>query len=56
MDFAINNEIKPAINQIECNPFHQKLATQANLKELGIVMQSWRRLARAERICSATRY
>jgi 2,5-didehydrogluconate reductase len=41
MDFAINNDIKPAINQIECNPFHQQLAAQANLKELGIAMQSW---------------
>ena len=41
MDFAINNEIKPAINQIECNPFYQQLAAQANLKELGIAMQSW---------------
>lgn len=41
MYFAINNEIKPAINQIECNPFYQQLAAQANLKELGIAMQSW---------------
>ena len=41
MDFAINNEIKPAINQIECNPFYQQFAAQANLKELGIAMQSW---------------
>ena len=41
MDFAINNDIKPAINQIECNPFHQQLAAQANLKELGIAMESW---------------
>ncbi len=56
VDLCENSGVIPAINQIECNPFHQKLATQANLKELGIVMQSWRRLARAERICSATRY
>ena len=41
MDFAINNEIKPAINQIECNPFYQQFAAQANLKELSIAMQSW---------------
>lgn len=41
MDFAINNEIKPAINQIKCNPFYQQFAAQANLKELGIAMQSW---------------
>lgn len=41
MDFALNNEIKPAINQIECNPFHQRKEDEKVLKELGIVLQSW---------------
>ena len=41
MDFAINNEIKPAINQIECNPFYQQFAAQANLKEISTAMPSW---------------
>lgn len=41
MDFALNNEIKPAINQIECNPFYQRQEDEKVLKELGIVLQSW---------------
>lgn len=41
MDFALNNEIKPAINQIECNPFFQRQEDEKVLKELGIVLQSW---------------
>ena len=41
MDFALNNEMKPAINQIECNPFYQRQEDEKVLKELGIVLQSW---------------
>lgn len=41
MDFALNNEIKPAINQIECNPFYQRQEDEKVLKELGIILQSW---------------
>lgn len=41
MDFALNNEIKPAINQIECNPFYQRQEDEKVLKELGVVLQSW---------------
>ncbi|STP13600.1 oxidoreductase, aldo/keto reductase family [Helicobacter cinaedi] len=41
VDFCINNEIKPAINQIECNIFHQQIEAQKNLQSLGVAMESW---------------
>ncbi|MBO4575699.1 MAG: aldo/keto reductase [Neisseriaceae bacterium] len=41
VDFAMNNEIKPAVNQIECNPFHQRYEDEKVLKEYGIVLESW---------------
>ena len=41
MDFVQNNEIKPAVNQIECHPhFQQEFALQ-NLKALGIQMEAF---------------
>ena len=41
MDFVQNNEITPAVNQIECHPhFQQEFALQ-NLKELGIQMEAF---------------
>ena len=41
MDLCINNEIKPAVNQVECNPFHQQISAQETMRELGVAMQSW---------------
>ena len=41
MDFYLNNEIKPMINQIELHPFYQKQAEQKVNTELDIVTQSW---------------
>lgn len=40
-DFCLHNEIKPAINQIECNPFHAQFEAQEILKAQGVAMQSW---------------
>ena len=41
VDFAMNNEIKPAINQIECNPFYQRIIDCEVAKEYGVAVESW---------------
>lgn len=41
VDFALNNEIKPALNQIELNPFHQRKFDREIAKKYGIAVQSW---------------
>jgi 2,5-diketo-D-gluconate reductase A len=41
MDLIVHNEIIPAVNQIETNPFNQQIETQKFLKENGVHVQSW---------------
>ncbi|TKX29602.1 2,5-diketo-D-gluconic acid reductase [Campylobacter sp. MIT 12-5580] len=41
VDFCINNEIKPAINQVECNPLYQRANLQKVMQEYNVAMQSW---------------
>lgn len=41
MDFIVQQEIKPAVNQIETHPFHQQVGTQKFLKENDIQIESW---------------
>lgn len=41
MDFIINHEITPAVNQIETHPFHQQIETQKFLQENNIQIESW---------------
>jgi diketogulonate reductase-like aldo/keto reductase len=41
MDFIINHEIVPAVNQIETHPFHQQIETQKFLRENNIQIESW---------------
>ena len=40
-DFMMNQEITPAVNQIETHPFLQQRATQEFLKNVGIQIESW---------------
>ena len=40
-DFCTFNDIKPAVNQIECHPYFQNVAAQENLKALGIQMEAF---------------
>ena len=41
MDLIMNNEITPAVNQIETHPFYQQNESAAFLKEHGVYHQSW---------------
>jgi diketogulonate reductase-like aldo/keto reductase len=41
MDFILHNEIVPAVNQIETNPFNQQLETQKFLQENNIQIEAW---------------
>jgi 2,5-diketo-D-gluconate reductase A len=41
VDFALHNEIVPAVNQIEIHPFHQQAEAQALLQEYGIQTEAW---------------
>ncbi|MFI5555325.1 aldo/keto reductase [Streptomyces sp. NPDC051738] len=41
LDLIINNEITPAVNQIETHPFFQRTADQELMREHGVQIQSW---------------
>ncbi|MFI9832842.1 aldo/keto reductase [Streptomyces sp. NPDC051913] len=41
LDLIINNEVTPAINQIETHPFFQRTEYQELMREHGVQIQSW---------------
>ncbi|MER5437710.1 aldo/keto reductase [Streptomyces sp. NPDC002790] len=41
LDLIINNEIVPAVNQIEAHPFHQRTEYQELMAEQGVQLQAW---------------
>ena len=41
VDIALFNEITPAVNQIEINPFHQQLTAQEVNNKYGVQLQAW---------------
>ncbi|MDU5111552.1 MAG: aldo/keto reductase [Clostridium sp.] len=41
VDLALFNEVKPAVNQIEINPFHQQLDAQAYNQKYNVQLQAW---------------
>ena len=41
VDLVLNNEITPAVNQIETNPFHQNVDYQGLLRSEGVQIESW---------------
>ena len=41
MDLMIHNKIKPAVNQIEVNPFQQQIDNQKFLQENGVEIEAW---------------
>lgn len=40
-DFALHNEVVPAVNQIEIHPFHQQDDTQKLLQEYNVQPEAW---------------
>ena len=41
IDLIIQNEIVPAVNQVETHPFHQQIETQKFLEENNVQIESW---------------
>jgi diketogulonate reductase-like aldo/keto reductase len=41
MDLMIHNKIKPAVNQIEVNPFQQQIETQKFLQDNRVEIEAW---------------
>ncbi|MFB7308490.1 aldo/keto reductase [Streptomyces sp. NPDC056192] len=41
VDLIVNNDVAPAINQIETHPFFQRTADQELMREHGVQIQSW---------------
>jgi 2,5-diketo-D-gluconate reductase A len=41
VDLILNNEITPAVNQIETHPFHQRTDDQRVMQEHGVQIMSW---------------
>ncbi|MCX4760124.1 aldo/keto reductase [Streptomyces sp. NBC_01275] len=41
LDLVINNEVTPAVDQIETHPFFQRTADQELMREHGVQIQSW---------------
>ncbi|MCS7219983.1 MAG: aldo/keto reductase [Anaerolineae bacterium] len=41
MDLIVHHEVVPAVNQIECHPFHQQVEAQAFLEENKVQLESW---------------
>ncbi len=41
MDLLIHNQITPAVNQIEVNPFQQQIDTQQFLQDNGVQVEAW---------------
>jgi 2,5-diketo-D-gluconate reductase A len=41
MDLMVHNQITPAVNQIEVNPFHQQIDTQKFLQDNRVQVEAW---------------
>ncbi|WP_091704850.1 aldo/keto reductase [Microbacterium sp. cf046] len=41
LDLILNNDVAPAVNQIETNPFHQRADDQGILASEGVQIESW---------------
>lgn len=46
VDFILNNEIPPAVNQIEIHPFYQRTDAENIMKEMHVQAESWGPFAR----------
>lgn len=41
LDLAMNNEVVPAVNQVEFHPFFQQAAARPLMEELGVQVEGW---------------
>ena len=41
VDLILHNEITPAVNQVETNPFYQQIKAEAFMQEKGVHVESW---------------
>ena len=41
MDFLVQHEVKPAVNQVETHPFHQQVAEQQFMVDNGVQIEAW---------------
>lgn len=41
MDFLVQHEVKPAVNQVETHPFHQQVAEQKFMVDNGVQIEAW---------------
>ena len=41
VDFIMNNEVVPAVNQVETHPFNQQVKANERMKEYGVQIESW---------------
>lgn len=41
LDLVLHHEVTPAVNQVETHPFFQRTQYQAELRELGVQLESW---------------
>lgn len=41
MDFAIHQQVMPAVNQVEVNPLCQQVESLKTMKELGVQIEAW---------------
>ncbi|MDO4293340.1 MAG: aldo/keto reductase [Eubacteriales bacterium] len=49
IDLCMNQEIKPAVNQLELHPFHQQEEALRVMKRYGVIPQAWGPLAEGQR-------
>ncbi|WP_371415363.1 aldo/keto reductase [Citricoccus sp. SGAir0253] len=52
VDLILHNEVTPAVNQVEVNPFHQRVEDQRIMRERGVQTMSWGPSPRAGTACS----
>ena len=41
VDLILHNEITPAVNQVETNPFYQQIEAEAFMQDKGVQIESW---------------
>lgn len=49
VDFAMTAEVKPAVNQVEINPYHQQWKAQDVNREYGVQLEAWGPLGQMKR-------